>query len=233
MPKSIDIVYVLGTGSKHQNAELKYSLRSIVKHLSNVGRVFVVGECAPFLRNVLHLPCQDTHKIPDLNIRDKILAACNCDVVSEDFLFFNDDHFMLKPFDAVRFPNFFKGDLRDAIEPRNMDSYRQRLTNTHDQLKAKGMTTMNFDIHTPIIYNKKKFKDIIMKFDWKVHEGLVVKSLYGNALKLEETFLRDTKVSSSAQIRQDSICFSTFPNIGQELQAYLKAQYSKKSQFEG
>ena len=45
----MDIVYILGTGSKHDNIELRMSLRSICKYGRNVGRVIVAGDPVDWL----------------------------------------------------------------------------------------------------------------------------------------------------------------------------------------
>lgn len=230
--EKIDIVYVLGHGSKHSDSELRYSIRSVVKHVKNMRRIIIVGACPQFIKGVIHLPCKDTEPIPDLNIRNKILAACNSDVVSEDFLFMNDDHFLLKQYDATKFPNYHKGDLKESIEPRSQDSYRIRLTNTYNQLKKKGLGTLNFDTHTPIIYNKKKFIQMTKMFDWTVFEGLVIKSLYGNVNELESELMRDFKINSPSQIKDETRIFSTFPAIGKDMQKYFQDTYSKPSEFE-
>lgn len=230
--KTIDIVYVLGNGSKHNNSELKYSLRGVEMFLKNVGRVFVVGSCPQSVRNLIHLPCKDTHDVPDMNIRDKIMTACKSDFVADDFLFMNDDHFLLKPFDVTKFPNFHKGDIMKAIEPRSMDPYRKRLQNTYNQLKAKGLNTLNFDIHTPILYNKRKFLDMVKQFDWKVDQGLVIKSLYGNFYDLKTVEAKDYKIAGESQIELDTAVFSTHATISQQLQRYLQNRYPKPSQYE-
>ena len=45
----MDIVYILGTGSKHDNIELRMSLRSICKYGQNIGRVIVAGDPVDWL----------------------------------------------------------------------------------------------------------------------------------------------------------------------------------------
>ncbi len=230
--EKIDIVYVLGTGSKHSDSELRYSIRSAVKHIKNIRNIVIVGTCPTWIRNVIHLPCKDIDPIPDINIRNKILTACNSAIVSDDFLFMNDDHFILKPYDALTFPNYHKGDLKDSIEPRSLDSYRIRLTNTYHQLKKKGFGTLNFDTHTPIIYNKQKFIKMTKLFDWTVFEGLVIKSLYGNVYKLKSELMKDYKINSPSQIKEETQIFSTFPAISADMQKYFKDTYNKASQFE-
>ncbi len=230
--KPVDIVYVLGAGSKYNNSEIRYSMRSVVKHLSNFANVVIVGNCPNFARNLIHLPCQDKNDVPDLNIRDKILVACNSPIVSEDFLFMNDDHFFLNDFNAAKFPNYHKGDLGLAIAPRSMDAYRTRLLNTLNQLKNQRFPTLNFDIHTPILYNKEKFINMVKQFDWRVKEGLVVKSLYGNFYGLKAVQGTDYKVSGEQQINPQAPCFSTHATVSTQMQRFFQEVYPTPTKYE-
>ena len=40
----MDVVYILGKGSVWKDNEIRYSLRSIEKHLTGFDRVFIVGQ---------------------------------------------------------------------------------------------------------------------------------------------------------------------------------------------
>ena len=56
----MDIVYIIGKGSKWNNQELKYSLRSIAKYGINIGKVFIVGYKPNFVSDeVIYIPCDD------------------------------------------------------------------------------------------------------------------------------------------------------------------------------
>ena len=70
----ISVVYPLGTGSKWQNNELRYSLRSLSK-ISGIGDVFIVGEKPDWVRNVIHIPCKDVPFRKEYSIYTKIMAA--------------------------------------------------------------------------------------------------------------------------------------------------------------
>ncbi len=92
--KKIDLVYVVGTGSRWNDNELRFSLRSVSKNLSNVGKVFIVGECPDYLKNVIHIPASDIFDSAinaDGNMTHKLLLVCNNKELSDDFLFMNDD----------------------------------------------------------------------------------------------------------------------------------------------
>ena len=45
----IDVLYILGIGSKFGNEELKYSLRSLETYVKDYGRVFITGVFPPFI----------------------------------------------------------------------------------------------------------------------------------------------------------------------------------------
>jgi hypothetical protein len=196
--KPFDIVYVIGTGSNWRNNELRFSLRSIAKNLSNVGKVFIVGERPDFLKNIIHIPAADIFDPAvnaDGNIITKVLAACNDKRLNETFLFINDDHLVIKPMNIADVPPFHK-DLMDTFpdEYWNFNYWRKRLQLTKDVLLAKNLPCFNFDCHTPILMNKEKFKTIVSGFDYKTGTGLTIKSIYGNSVLANEgVYLTDQK----------------------------------------
>ena len=53
----MDIVIPLGTGSRWQNNELRFALRSIEKYLTGYDKIFIIGECPSYLQNIIHIPC--------------------------------------------------------------------------------------------------------------------------------------------------------------------------------
>jgi hypothetical protein len=168
----IDIVYPLNKASRWQDNELRYSLRSVEKYLSNYGRVFVVGDLPGWCTNVIHIPATD-RKYPARSIMEKVWLACQDDRLSENFLFMNDDHFLTKRFDAETFPYFFKGPLFNAV--RNKTNYAETVKNT---LSILGHDAKDFDTHTPILYNKHTFPEVMKQYDWEVPHGYCIKSIY-------------------------------------------------------
>lgn len=187
-----DVVYVLGTGSNWNNNEIRFSLRSIEKNAVNCGNIFIVGEKPGFLSNeIIHLPAADIFN-PNLNadgnIITKVLKACEDERLSEDFLFINDDHLILKPVDLKEIPAFHKGDMTEYPESYWWTSNywrSSRLKKTMETLVEKGLTAFHFDCHTPILFNKKIFPDVMKRFNYQEGAGLTMKSLYGNSIYAE------------------------------------------------
>lgn len=171
-----DIVIPLGDGSHWQDNELRYSLRGIEKFVKNVRNVVIVGECPEWVRNVVHIPAVDRHG-HERNIYEKVMVACNNQLVSENFLFWNDDFFPLAEIDATRFPFYYNGSLSEAMQRRKkFDGYRMSIENTANVI---GPASLYLDIHAPIVYNKRIFVSGVGAVEWRVPNGYVIKSLYG------------------------------------------------------
>ena len=55
----MDIVIPLGTESRWHDNELRFTLRSIEKHLTGYRNVIIVGWCPPWVQNVVHIKKED------------------------------------------------------------------------------------------------------------------------------------------------------------------------------
>ncbi|MFA5816200.1 MAG: hypothetical protein WC865_11320 [Bacteroidales bacterium] len=181
--KPIDIVYVLGTGSGWSDNEIRFSLRSVFKNLTNIGQIFIVGEKPAGLKGFIHIDHPDEFSSinADANIIRKVLRACQDPRVSEKFLFINDDHIIMKPMRADRMPPFHKGDMKSFhLDYFSFNEWRKRLYKTMIALEEQNLPTLHFDCHTPIIFEKEKFIEAMSRFDYASGIGLCMKSLYGN-----------------------------------------------------
>lgn len=225
----IDLVYVIGKGSRWHNNELRYSLRSIEKHLTNYRDIWIVGDLPDFIQGVNHIPAKDFQPTPGDNIRQKLLKACRNTDISDTFLFFNDDHYLLSDFDAVEFPDFYCSTIREALRNRAMDSYGVRMQNTLKLLDSHSLPVKYFDVHYPMLFNKKLFIEtcgtLEPKKDW-----YILKSLYANTLKIEGKEVRDCK-SKDAPLEK-ALCFSTLPRIVEGTQLWFEKKFPNKSRFE-
>lgn len=229
------IIFPLGNGSRWNDTELRYSLRGIEQHLSNYGEVFVIGERPSFLsNNIIHIPATDGDKTynKERNIYTKIMAACNDPRVSDDFLFMNDDHFLLSNYRADQFPYYFDGMLGDVS---SVSDYRYTLHNTKSVL---GVDVPCFDVHTPIVYNKRLFQ-LLSCYDWSVKFGYCIKTAYCARAGVAGKPYQDLKIKdplTTDQIKElikGRDCFSV-DNQAREggLLQVLNELYPTKSRYE-
>jgi len=226
------IVIPLGSGSRHNNRELVYALRSFEKFLNGITNVVIVGECPAFLHNIIHIPLNDSsHK--QANIRSKILAACADERVTDNFCFLNDDVFLLQPLDINNIPYWHYGDLSAYSEKG-----RQELI---EELKWRNLPTKRFDLHQPIIYNKAKFIEAVSGFNDKC----ILKSLYCNYWKIEGEEMIDMKVKHphSYEWIKQNIPGRIFFSVGENAETntsgfnpsmirFLEEMFPNKSKYE-
>ena len=242
----LDVVYVLGTGSSWNNNEIRFSLRSICKNLGNVRNVIIVGERPEFLQNIIHIPAEDIfnpNENADGNIITKVLAACNDERVSENFLFINDDHLVLKPMNVGEVPALHKGDMTTFNDKYwEFNFWRGRLKRTMEVLISEHYPTMHYDCHTPILFNKHVFKEVVRRFNYAEGIGYTMKSLYGNLVyKAKGVLLTNEKktIFKNYTVEQihDRLKDATFMSfndggLNNSLKWWLIDSFSSKCKFE-
>lgn len=187
---------MLGKESKWGDREIKYSVRSVEKYLQNYGKIFIIGEKPHFFNDqIIHIPFNDIYGNKARNIMCKINRSASDKRVSNKFMLFNDDYFLLKQTDAPTYPYYYKNTLKEALE-KNINNYEftQHLRSTQGVLSLAGHTLNNFDSHYPIIYSKVGVKKVIEQYNWNIPFGYIFKSLYCNTLKIKGEFKPDCKI---------------------------------------
>jgi len=240
----IDVMYPLADGSLNDNLELRYSLRALEKHVSNIDTVFIIGDQLPsWVNNAIWIPKSDTAREKQVNILEQIMVMCNYKAATDNFLFMNDDHFFSKDVIASQLPYFNKGELERGIRNHHNSGvhrgYVNTLENTQRELERRGLSTLNYDIHLPIVYNKEKFLEIASQYDWNQQQSLAIKSIYCNTLGVkglrvpDMRFWRPFPKETVLKKVQGAIGFSVSDSglLGGFIEA-LEKLYPNKSKYE-
>lgn len=235
-----DLVFPVGKGSLWGDLEIRYALRSMEKHLTDFGNVWIIGYCPDFLKNVNHISYPDDQRCKEANIYRKVLRACQQEDISEDFLFCNDDHFLLADFVTSQFPFYYRTNLASyAMRFKRGNRYRMAIVNAYRALKGKGYSLNSFDLHCPILFNKKKYLDVMPRYDWDQKVTFIMKSMYANSIVIEGEKIADCKIN--AQISSDEIRaiikgrkFFSMGNgaIGSAMREVLDELYPTPSKYE-
>ena len=145
----MDILYVLGNGSKWDNNELRYSLRSIEKFGKNVGNVYVVGTDPGFLSdNVNLVRLEDCYCAKHKNILNNICEAVEYTNIGDEFLLSSDDHFYVKETDFNNYPIYCKGKLPETYKQKCKNKgYYKSLIDTKRILLNHNYPVYNFSWH--------------------------------------------------------------------------------------
>lgn len=183
----VDLVCPLGSGSKWQNIELAFALRSFEQHIAGIKDLFIIGEPVSWIRDAHQLPFPDLTHIKEKNIYFKIKHACENPMISDPFLFMNDDHFVVADGSAIQYPYYYWKKIPDILKLRVIqDSYWHALNNTIHALTILKRPMLYYDVHTPILIHKRWFLRVMEQFEWdRVLHGYVVKSLYMNSWYIE------------------------------------------------
>lgn len=188
----MDVLYTLGTGSLYQNAEIKQSVKLLNRHV-DYDRLFIIGEKPNLGGKYEFIPFKDQLTRTN-NVFLKLVKMCEETDISENFLYMMDDVFILKDIDIDHYPMYHSGELKDLP---NISSYFKEINNTKMFLAKQNKPTLNFGVHCPIVYNKKKIMEID-SFYWKEVNGknnqLNPRVLYGNYTEGNKVFTKDCKL---------------------------------------
>lgn len=180
--------------------ELRYTLRSIEKHVKNYKDIWIVGDLPEWIQHVKNIPYSDAShpKWKEKNILDKITAASMNPFVSEDFLMMNDDHFILSEIDALNYPYYNKGKIMDSVKS-NFGPYRKTMLHTYNFCVRRGFPKDNVDTHCPIRYNKSNFLQSFNKVDFLTPWGLGIKTVYCTVNRIKSEYMEDNKFRPNAK----------------------------------
>lgn len=231
--------------------ELRYALRSFVKFMPHDG-VTIIGGLPNWInpKKVTHIPFTDDKqpKYREANIYLKIRYFIEKDKTGPEFIFANDDHFLLTHWNPLP-PYPHKGSLRASLVMRSdLDPYRKTIGNT---IRLLGDGALNLDVHAPMAMDPELFLRIFGKdakdrnhaIQWgNTPYGYLFKSLYGQMhasylspdIKINEpitggTGIHDTLVRLTDDIEFFSISDRAF-NI--EMAELLQILYPTKSEYE-
>lgn len=171
----IDVVYPLSNGTKWSNNEIRYSLRSLDKYASNLGRVFIVTEkLPPWMKGVVHVPCSDIRgRNKDANIIDKIRAAIKAGV-SERFIFASDDQYLIAPTDLASLPVSY------ANWKGGKSKWWKRFNRTQKHLLSIGKPTQFYESHLFQPHSASQFEKAVASCDYNTNPGFTVNTLTFN-----------------------------------------------------
>lgn len=169
----MDIVYLF-RHSPHRDEELRFSLRSVARHAPWVRKVWVFGDCPPWLsadrQAVEHVDHEAVAWIvgcasPVANTFLMLYLAALLPEVTPGFLHFCDDYVLLddlSPADAVK-PRYLE-DLDATTGNRGTGLYKDALWRTYDLLKRLGYQRLNYEVHVPVFFPKKRILAAVRDF---------------------------------------------------------------------
>ena len=200
----LDIVYVVKDAAF--NDELRYSLRSVDKNFPH-HNVFFYGGKPMYLRPDQQVVLHQVGKTKWDRVRMMLKTIALDDRITEDFVLFNDDFFVMRPVESL--PAYEYGTLEslcERIESRNggrLTPYTLKLRETIATLEKDELTAFNFELHVPFIFNRRRLLEVIERYP--TIKG--TRSLYGNTYLTETEHLVDQKVFKVGDLPPENAVF--------------------------
>lgn len=227
-----DVVYPVKL-TRNGNRELRLSLRS----LSNIPHrnVYVVApERIEWLSDdVRFIECPDDH-VSYENVNRKLLAACQQADLSENFVYMNDDIFIMQKMTEIPYwalSSTLQTRL-DEYKVAGMGIYEQDLMKTKRFLEEYRQSTIDFETHSPIVFHKGILEQILTQNIRLGHRH----TLYGNLTHQEPTYTKDFKLYfTDGQIDENQPIISTIEEAFTRncaVSRYLENKFANKSIYE-
>jgi hypothetical protein len=231
----MDIVYPLGRQSLWQNQEIKFSLRSLEKHLKiKTDKVFIFGKKPDFFNEkVIEVPIEDSLGHKYFNVARKIGAILTNKEISDNFLYMNDDFFLLKDYEEI--PYYYSKNLKWWID--NYPKYKGKYWKQIKEVYKYFPDGKFFEIHFPIIFNKQKAYRIYQKYNLS-KVAVMLRSYYCNEYinEIEIKRYNDNKVYNHDEfVNKRGGSFISLTNVVAtmpDVKNFLKSRFSKRSKYE-
>lgn len=241
----VDAVFVIGTGSRNGNEELRYALRNLDAHCKFIRNVYICGECPSWVDTsvVKHLKWPDRFRhAKDANIIDKLKHACEQPGIARRILFCSDDQFQTR---ECTWDDFYPRYLRryergDKWYKEKHRVWHDRLKNTldRDYLRRKelGLNTENVFYWQPHIWmpiDRDRFIQYAEWCDYPHRKDTIIASGYFNFIDAEPRKNADHEFLCGRHTELPKATHMAYADGSYNLaMSFLMAMFPEKCRFE-
>lgn len=230
----MDIVYFVKESPK--NEELRYSLRSIERNLPH-RLVWIYGGKPDDIVPDRFVPVRQTGATKWDKVQSMFHSVCNNPEISEDFVLFNDDFFVVNPLEEIK--PYYRSSLYEHIVKRESGfgdratEYSKELRKCAKALEDAGIRDiLSYELHIPMVINKKNLLQVMTEFP-NIH---ATRTLYGNWCKVGGLKRADVKITTILQkidknsdfLSSDDGIFESPHSIG----GFIRKKFNEPSRFE-
>lgn len=199
-----------------ENPQLRLSLRGLVAHLPH-DRVFIAGHRPAWVTGVEHVPTRQPKDRWQASLGN-LLEACRSSDLSERFVLFHDDFFILRAIDAV--PLMHRGALALHVR-RSAGEHRRHLVKALELCRSWGVEEpISYDVHVPMPMDRTGVLEVAERANGQAAGA--IRSLYGNAAGLIGQQITDVKTRTRFETPPEDATFvSTGNPFGTSRAAHL------------
>lgn len=223
----MDIVYFIRPG---KNEELRYSLRSL-KNLPH-DKVWVYGSCPEWCSPDHYVHIDQVGNTKWDRVKNMYQGVCDNPKISDDFILMNDDFFIMEPVKEI--PIAYRASLYHHIIENELtfglrvNAYARELLGCLQLLKTLDCPTNSYELHIPIIFNKKMLSYLLKKYP-EVH---ATRSLYSNYYRLGGEQMADVKVNTPGPFQKNRFLSTTEESFEGLVGDYIKKVFPEKGDYE-
>lgn len=227
---NLDIIYFVK--DRPRNEELRYSLRSVDINMPHK-RVWIFGGCPTNIIPDVRVRVNQVGKTKWDNVRSMYRMVCENKEVTDNFIMFHDDFFVMEPTDRI-IP-LYRCTLDEHIkilEPQGPTAYSKLLRGCRDAIK--GDVALSYEIHTPFIFNKELLLNVINAFP----DYHAIRTIYGNLYyagqseRSNDPKIFDSKPAFGYKSSQFLSTDDPVININNDIWRWLQKQFPKKCKYE-
>lgn len=197
--------------------ELKFTIRAWQKHLPQASFI-IIGDTPEWItEDIIIIPHTPTSDNPQIDVANKMLVACDSDLVPEYFIWSNDDIFPLCPLTMTDL-DLLVAHGKLGKRGSSGSVYHKNASNTLLALKKAGVVTpFDYATHTPVVFWKKELQEIIQQFN-ATETGHLISSLYFNLVYPEaRPILVDVGVTHNHPGTQSYVASVFRSNVDQKI----------------
>lgn len=160
-----------------QGKELLYALRSIKMCMRTPYNVVIIGDREEWLsEEITVIPHTRVSDNPQIDTLDKLTVAIDSELVSDKFIWTNDDIYLLHPMTVT---DMEVQKIKGILNPdKYAGAYRENMIRTIELLG--GGEILDYETHTPIVYEKELLVQLFELYPSISLSGYLIPSLYFN-----------------------------------------------------
>lgn len=222
----MNFVWILGSGSRWDNNEIRYSMRSVLLHHPNA-EVMIVGE-KPVWYDGPHHYMPDENRCPYVNVWRKIEWAC---WRYHKFVQMDDDFYLNEP---MEIKHYYKGLMRSfAAVYRDRPGLWARVVTASDEAIPGSLRHC---LHVPLPIISDSFLHIAEQYPQRLEApSLVPRQIYCAREKAipKESLSHDVKIVDATKLHNyKRMPFFSIGDRAKKMKPFFDEQYPKPTPYE-
>lgn len=232
--KNLDVVYFV---SAYPKSDLLYSIRSVAKNLE-FNKLWIYGGKRMNIMPDKYVRIMN-QKGGDKceKVRSMYKEVCLNDEITDDFIMFHDDFFVMKPMNSIE--PIYRGTFEQHISDveakfgKNLSKYTFLLKHASKTLKMANKSTLSYELHTPFVFNREKLLKILELYP----NEHCIRSIYANYYKIGGKKYHDVKIfdmKPTFDYKTETLLSTddTITIADNEYWDYIRNQFKNKCRYE-